>query len=1572
MATNDNGGWEDAPQGALPLQTAMAVSDADIQSRYPKWPSGGTAAQLGIESKYNPNAVGPKGATGMAQVMPATLRAIEQQTGRKLDPHNVNDSLFIHRYLMEQNLQRTNGDVNGALSLYNSGRATPDNTETKNYVSNFAAKTNSNNVDSPSSSNGWEDAPTQQPTQEAQSGSWEDAPKSPSNWDSLKGLGMQAANFAGGALEALPIGISTALHGVENLANGQGLSEALGNAVQSGQQEFSQFSPENLLNKAGVDTSALHETQGYQLPQKALDFAFNTVPNKLAPYLAQGIANQTGYDKAINAQDVKDITNLEQGLLLTAPVAGSLAHVTGKAGGAGEAELAAQKLQDMRGPADEPTSSFEEMMNRADQQNGAFGPGKPVEEAPVEEQVPIQQGRNLRQMELDFENGNDRVGPNEPIAVNQEGEAAPMSEMEAIRPFKDEMERRVQEFNNEPVQGDLFNDLDQRRYDQYGPDEEPRTLSREEFDQTMDNLASRPETAFEVPEDRDQAYDKYLDTVSDRQGGLFDRPTIAKNFAKAVNDSILERKVNEQLTVKANQGRVDALQAQIASMQPGKSRRTLEGRLEDAQKTLEKSKENITKFFQGSMDSVAAKVHPFDKDGVIEMNMGLKPPQWLMDGIGRMLKAFHGIVFKQLSRMISKPSTIDSTAKIIKSGIADAINKQANKNWEVQKNGNAVDRIQGGNSPLGKFDAIKEWIPDDRPYEEVKQDFQQAPDMDSNMLTKNVAQGGLWASTISKSPVVKWAYTKISGAQKMIDYQVKQLLTDKSNGLQAKMRALNDSEKGEIYALMDLNEGEKRFTEGELRAKGFNEKQIDYYKTHFDVMDKILGQVNDARNKIGLPAIDPRIAYMSSRFVGDFRSLVYQKGTGRIVGFVGHDNRWMLNQIIKHIDEQNPGKYDFEKPTLNRPDNQHPQNMFQGYMNALDLLSKTDSDVKGILDSYRSYLTNDAAKMLGALKHAKDKEGIFGAEGKKAWENQKTNAVNGMQSQLKYAENMIKWSNLQDAAHEVKQMLVDPDVDKPNAKSYVNDYLNNAIGHTASPLRDAMNGILNGIANATGMGPSYFRGLNNFQKSALLQMWLGFFRIPHSMLTLTQFFQSNPQFARMVKARGIDDVHFWSSTLKGTNTSLNLMKAFVRNGDTSHLNPTEKAIWNYNKTNAVFAVNLKNHLEDISRSPIKRIIDNTVEANVIYPELALRAVTFSTWTHALVDAGMEMKDALGTAENFTRGAMVDYRPIERPLVYGKMGFMGDIASTLTRFKMNQLSQHIYFGKNAIKEGQITPLMVMLGTSIAFAGASGMLGFNWANELYRQFSTHIVGKPDSLKGVFLRNLPDWANYGMFSQLGINMQGSYSNADIIPDNPWATLFPTGSTLAGMAGSMIDLARNRDKATLKQVLYNYSPTSLKGVEENYMFSKDAGNGNKEFHRPGSDELQSIRTNNPNNPFDLTTDTGKRNFAFHPFTEARNYDVAAEAKNTANDYAYLRERDLKKFTDILQNRQPTQDELHQLQQDWVSHRGTGQDLANAITKWQTERHETQMQRARGVNPNTLSDMYRVLDINAMKGEKK
>lgn len=97
---------------------------------------GTSAAQIGRESSFDPNAYNKKsGAMGMAQVMPATLAALEKRLGRKLDPYNENDAVLIHREVMRENKAKFGSDK-GALAAYNSGwnRSRWNNPETIGYL----------------------------------------------------------------------------------------------------------------------------------------------------------------------------------------------------------------------------------------------------------------------------------------------------------------------------------------------------------------------------------------------------------------------------------------------------------------------------------------------------------------------------------------------------------------------------------------------------------------------------------------------------------------------------------------------------------------------------------------------------------------------------------------------------------------------------------------------------------------------------------------------------------------------------------------------------------------------------------------------------------------------------------------------------------------------------------------------------------------------------------------------------------------------------------------------------------------------------------------------------------------------------------------------------------------------------------------------------------------------------------------------------------------------------------------------------------------------------------------------
>lgn len=1499
----------------------------------------------------------PKGAQGSMQVMPAT----QGSPGFGVTPSNgtPQDTAREGRDYMAA-LTLKYGDPLHAAMAYNWGPGNMDKwlangadmskvpDETLKYAYGYAQKNPSAQQPQPpaqapvSDVSKMTDDELKAAYQKQQSGGF---------LNNVKGAALQAANIGAGALEALPIGGAAAIGLGRRLIEGQPLDQALSKTVQQAGENFQTFSPENALNKLGVDTSGLQQTAGYQIPAKAMNFAFETVPGILGEGMARtGELEASMAPSEYTPEAGKQAKEALQFGMLAAP----LAHLPSMLkGGAPVPEDLGKKLS--TGDWDQPGTQV-----------------APGEQAPLTPEVFQQAGAqsdiiraqaaaeaeaNLQPTIEDTLARQREQAQAEQQGIIEDVQAAQERESGQLNLFREPFAQRIADFNemvqqgHEFTQGDMFNELSQRRSDQYYG-EQGRSLTEEEFRQTMENLAGQEGTRFTMPEDPSEAYQKYLNTVSDEQGGLFDRPTIAKNFVETAARAAVDRFVNDHPIVKANMQKLESAQLVFDQARDSQTKMGAAGDLKRAQDTLVKSQENISKFYQGDK-----RFGMYEKDGVIHMNSGIPLPDWIKNGLLKLLQGLHGVAVELTDRAFQKFRNINSASKIIQAGIRQAANEKRATPVDVKVNEKPVDFLK--KSPAGFGEGLKAFIPDDRSYDEAKPELAAAHDMDSNWVTRNVSsQGGIWASALSKNPVVKWAYTHIQNALKEADDTSRRLLTNNDDGLRGLIQKMNSREKGEIHARMDMDEGQQLRSDNELRQMGFNDKQRAYYKRFHEVMNEVYDRFNQAMQNAGMPPVDKRVAYMTSRFMGDFRSLVYEKGTTRPVGFIGANTRFHVDGIKARLEEQFPGKYDFEKTTLNKGSGKAGPDMFQGYLNVLNHFQLNDPEMKAIMDTYREYFTNNAAKAMGALQHAKDKSGVFGAEGRKSWETQEKNAVEGMKSQLTYADHMIKWSAMQEAASKVKQMMEDPDINQPNAKSYVKDYLANAMGQSTSKFAQGLSDLLDGVAKRTGIGPSILRGLNSGQKSALLQLWLGFFRLPHAMLTMTQFAQSNPAMAEFIRTQG--GGNFWAHSMKGMGTTMQI--ALKQLNPNHELSGFDKQIWDYNQKNGVFSANLTNHLTDVNSSKAGRAFRHIMEANITYPEAAIRSSTFSIWAHTLKDTGMSTKDALGTAENLTRAALVDYRPSERPLVFGKMGLMGDIASTLTRFKMNQISQHQMFAKEAVGGKNFTPMAALLTSSIAFAGISGLMGFNYADQLYQMFTEHLLGKPDTLKAVMLRNLPDWANYGMFAQLGINMQGSFSNADTLPDNPLATLFPTGNTVASMAKSLGEAVYYHDDTSMKKLMYNFSPTSVKGIEENQMFSKDVGNGNKLFINPNTEKAQTVRT---------PTEQAIRNAAFRPIAETRENDVIQSSKDISTMYSNLRERDLKRIDHQFAQGIVSPSDLAKFREDWVTHRGDA-SAAGEIENYMKNQRLTEAQRSAlaGAQGN-IGAKYTLQDIFKMGGTR-
>jgi soluble lytic murein transglycosylase-like protein len=88
-----------------------------------------------VESNLRPDAVSPKGALGVMQLMPATAKALEA------DPHDTAQNIDAGARLLRDLLIKYDGDVVKALAAYNAGagavdryRGMPPYAETQDYV----------------------------------------------------------------------------------------------------------------------------------------------------------------------------------------------------------------------------------------------------------------------------------------------------------------------------------------------------------------------------------------------------------------------------------------------------------------------------------------------------------------------------------------------------------------------------------------------------------------------------------------------------------------------------------------------------------------------------------------------------------------------------------------------------------------------------------------------------------------------------------------------------------------------------------------------------------------------------------------------------------------------------------------------------------------------------------------------------------------------------------------------------------------------------------------------------------------------------------------------------------------------------------------------------------------------------------------------------------------------------------------------------------------------------------------------------------------------------------------------
>ena len=282
------------------------------------------------------------------------------------------------------------------------------------------------------------------------------------------------------------------------------------------------------------------------------------------------------------------------------------------------------------------------------------------------------------------------------------------------------------------------------------------------------------------------------------------------------------------------------------------------------------------------------------------------------------------------------------------------------------------------------------------------------------------------------------------------------------------------------------------------------------------------------------------------------------------------------------------------------------------------------------------------------------------------------------------------------------------------------------------------------------------------------------------------------------------------------------------------------------------------------------------------------------------------------------------------------------------------------------QGKLGPMTAIMATSIAAAGVRGIMAYTIANKLVQATTTwaaqnNLMDKPTSIDELLLHalhgkneNLANALKFGLPSGLGLNMTGSLSHADDIPNDPLGALVPQKEPLGNMAKSMYDFARDPNKATGKTALYDMAPNSMKGELENRMFTDPNGN----YHNPHNYELQQKRS-----PADQT----KRTFGFRPLDEANDALTTHVNQDQRNAEGQVKQDIAQRvLRDVDSNNMRV---TPQLQQDlqkkyipkYIANEGDPRELVQAIQDHVgMGQSRTTAQRAQGIpRGNTLQGIF-------------
>ena len=571
----------------------------------------------------------------------------------------------------------------------------------------------------------------------------------------------------------------------------------------------------------------------------------------------------------------------------------------------------------------------------------------------------------------------------------------------------------------------------------------------------------------------------------------------------------------------------------------------------------------------------------------------------------------------------------------------------------------------------------------------------------------------------------------IQGVARIIQHEVNKADLDIRTIVFPAEKALRSLSKQELTPLMKvfLSETKEKYkyTMEELSELGLSPKQLAAYNEVRQMFTETLAKENEARALQGKKPVTEAEYYSASRWVGDFRQDFHDAAGKHVWSLAGVSKRQLAQQRDALL--QNFPDLIGQKERVVRA-GKGDVNPVEMYKTLLEILGD-DPAIEKIKDWYEGESAKEIANTLAQEKHFKNKAGIQGFVGTRP-----SNTLGGkfdatkealafFQQQINYSKNGLKWASMQHAGADIKSILSNEDLIKqqPNNVAYARDYLKQNLGFGEAK---AIAGLEDSLRNL-GISPTEIRGgLGNVKAAWTLQKLVaspGFILsnfvqaaniMPH-LADIQVKYGGNPAtalaggmlgvlhlgFGHLFKTFGADPSgKFNTARALATPDFMNkALKYAEDNGVTSRSTYDESPIQS-------------------TFNPVARGVDLAAKTTITAPETLLRAFTFSTIATQLKSSKARLSDLeiFRLAEERTNMAMGDYRSGERPMVFSKLGGVGELMGTLQTFPMNFYNQWNWAVRESLR-GNVVPAVTMFAMQSYLAGAMGLPGFQDADKLW---------------------------------------------------------------------------------------------------------------------------------------------------------------------------------------------------------------------------------------------------------------